>query len=249
MRVYVRVGLGAGIIGFALLYMAEWRAGLAALALLAPVALLAGLGVAKWLPRDWYGRQLVAGVRAGAIACGLAVVGLLVSLGVTGPHAIPALARLSHLFDFNLANAVRTLGVVGWLGAGLALSVAGAVLGAGLTALVALVGAWGKNRRAIEVVEQAREAAQRSARLFNSDGPSTSRPVPTSEWQPVRYPASLPPGPASAPDDSSMQGNTMHEALAAWAEPNPGGKKGKSGGKSGKIPPPPQRSDQDSWLC
>lgn len=255
MGVYVRVGLGAGAIGFALLYAAQLRAGLGALALLALVALSAGLGVAKWLPRDWYGRQLVAGVRAGGIACGLAVAGLFLSLGVAGRHTIPALARQSHLFGLDLGSAVRTLGVAGWVGAALALGLVGGALGAGLSALVALIAAWGKSQHAIQVVEQAREAAQRSARLLNTGGPSAGRATSADDWQPGQYPSL--PLPGTSPERAG-QGNALRAALGAWAEGRNSqnakhAKHAKGRASAGKTPPapppPPPQSDQDSWLC
>jgi hypothetical protein len=254
MGVHTRVGLGAGAVGFALLYLGQLQSGLGGLALLTLVALLAGLGVAKWLPRSWYGRQLEAGARAGAIACGLAASGLLLSLSLAGIHSIPALARQSHLLGLNLGAPVRALGVVGWLGAGLALSLAGVALGTAGATVVALVASWGKNRRALEVVERAREAAQRSGRLFGEGSPSggpalhagrqtnqyarPSTPAGAYDAAPEYFGGSVPP---------AQQNADMREALAAWAETQDGQHRP----PARKTPPstPPKGPDHDNWLC
>ena len=170
MRMHTRVGLGAGCIGFVLLYTTEWAVALGGAVLLALVAVLAGLGMAKWLPRDWYGRQLEAGARAGGIACGLAAAGLFLSLAFSGPHAIPALAARSQLLGISFGPAVRWLGAAGWFLTGLVISLVAAAIGTGLSAGIALAGAWDKNLHTIEVIQRAREAAQRSTSM-----PGTAR--------------------------------------------------------------------------
>lgn len=165
MGIHTRVGLAAGTIGFALLYLAQPFVGAAATVLALVVGLLAGLGTAKWLPRDWYGRQFEAGARAGVLACAVALVGFLVSLLLAGAHTTGQLAARSHFMGINLSGVVRALGVVGWFGAGLALALVALAAGTGVAAVASQLGAWDKNRHAIEVVKRAREAAQRSGRL------------------------------------------------------------------------------------
>lgn len=165
MEVHTRVGIAAGVFGFALLYLAQLLAGAAAVLLAPVVGLLAGLGIAKWLPRAWYGRQLEAGARAGVLACGGALAGFLLSLIVAGAHSTQTLAARSHLMGIDLGSVVRALDLVGWLGAALVLALLGLGTGTGLAALASQVGAWDKNRHAIEVVKRARVAAQNSHRL------------------------------------------------------------------------------------
>lgn len=172
MRMHIRVGLGTGALGFLLLYAAQVGSGLGAIALLGLIGLLAGLAMAKWLPRDWYGRQLAAGARAGGIACGLAGLGLLVSLGYSGKHAIPALARQSHLLGLNVGPAVSTLGGLGWFGSGLLLTLVAVGLATAFAAVVTGIAAWDKSRRAIDIVNRAREAARRTNPALSGPRPS-----------------------------------------------------------------------------
>lgn len=236
MKVHIRVGLAAGAVGFALGYLAQLGAGLGALALLGLAAVLAGLGTAKWLPRDWYGHQLKAGTQSGVAACALTAMGTLLSLGVSGKHDMRTLAIQSHLLGLNLFGAIHTLSPIGWLGAGLVLSLAGGAIGAGLAGVVALAAAWDKNRHAIDVVARAREAAQRGNRsvitgrptrdlstppmsgtmLGQSDAGSAANsggtPAGPRHHPPVRFPR---PQPQPSATDSAL-----HAALAAWGEPN-----------------------------
>lgn len=237
-KVHIRVGLVAGSIGLLLGYLAQLGAGLGALALVGLAALLAGLGTAKWLPRDWYGHQLKAGAQSGIAACALTIFGILLSLIVSGQHDTRLLAAQSHLLGLNLSSAVHALAAIGWLGAGLLLSIAGGAIGIPLAALIALVAAWDKNRRAIQVVERAREAAQRSNRLATGDRPTRdpsappvtgakrgqsdagSAPNPRAapagprHHPPVRFPRPQPqPQPQPQPTNPAL-----HTAFAAWGD-------------------------------
>lgn len=235
MGIHTRVGLAAGTIGFALLYLAQPLAGAAAVVLAPLVGLLAGLGTAKWLPRDWYGRQLEAGARAGVLACAVALAGFLISLIVAGAHTTGMLAARSHLVGIDLGAAVRVLGVAGWLGAGVALALAALVAGTGVAALASQLGAWDKNRHAIEVVKRAREAAQRSGRLTAAprtrpalpnlpqelDGyPDTVRqtpiPSPLSPSSLPSSPPSWPSLPGSPPPDGDLSGDDLAGLNESW---------------------------------
>lgn len=203
MGVHTRVGLGAGTIGFALLYLAQPLLGVAAVLLVLVVGALAGLGMAKWLPRSWFGRQLEAGARAGALACGIALAGFMLSLILAGAHATTTLAARSHFVGIDFGPFVRALEIVGWFGVGLALAVVGFGAGTGVAALASQVGAWDKNRHAIEVVKRAREAAQRGGR------PGTRAPRTTPNLS-----ASLPPAfGASPPARSAHSGGLVVEPL------------------------------------
>src|SRR5260370_19657411 len=90
-QMYTRVGLGAGAIGFVVLFSAQLATALGSLSLLPLIGVLAGLGMAKWLPHDWYGRQFMAGMRAGLLASAVAAVGCLASLTVAGAPPLSGL--------------------------------------------------------------------------------------------------------------------------------------------------------------
>jgi hypothetical protein len=233
--VYVRVGAGVGILGAVLLAVAQSLVALAALVLLGLVALLAGLAMAKWLPRAWYGRQVEAGWRSGAIACGLALTGLLVSIGLAGARSIAVLATRSHVLGINLGPMVRALGILGWIGASLVLMLCAGILGTGIATAASLLGSWGKDRRAIEIVDRAREAGQRSSRALGGGGPSL----------PDSYGPAL--GSGLLPDPTF----TWPPAPAAGAGANPA---------AGERPVPPipearterpsrRPTDDENWLC
>jgi hypothetical protein len=189
---HTRVGLVVGGVGTVLLFIAQLKTGLAALPLVVLVGLVAGLSVAKWLPRAWFGRQFEAGVRAGTLACGMAIVGLLVSLMLYGQHAVAPLANTSRLLGLDLGPAVRLLGFAGWAGAALLLAVVAFAIGTPLAAVAALLGGWDKNREAILAVERARDAAQRSARYAGVGHPSAARVTTSTLSTPASIPAPAP---------------------------------------------------------
>lgn len=168
MGIHTRVGLAAGALGFVLLFLAQLVSGAATVLLALVVGLGAGLGVAKWLPRAWYGRQLAAGARAGALACGIALGGFLLSLILAGAHTTSTLAARSHLVGIDFDPVVRALGAIGWLGVSIALALVAWAVGTGVAALASQLGAWDKNQHAIEVVARARAAAQHSGRLVTA---------------------------------------------------------------------------------
>lgn len=254
-RVWARIGLAVGGAGFVLLALAQLAWAFAAAFLLALVGLAAGLATAKWLPRALYGKQLVTGARAGALACAVAALGLLISLALAGGSSVDALARRSHLLGLELESAAHALRPIGWLGIGLLLALAGIALGTGLAALAAQLAAWDKNQRAIQVIERAREAAQRSTgrqtfgAAYSGQGRRPTGVLPVLPG--------YPPLGQTSPDLASQQADgragALHEALAAWADsaPRAGSTDGTESAHATRDEDPTSRpgSDRDNWLC
>lgn len=184
MRTLMRVGGILGCAGFVALYALQTATALAVVAGIPLVGLLAGLGAAKWLPREEYGRQLRAGLRAGLLACGLAALGALLSLLLLGPRDIPTLAARSNVVGLDLAPVVRTLALLTWAGVALLLVLLAAALGCGLAAISAQIAGWSKSAEAVRVVRQARLAAQALNRDDAWQSGVTGAPLPHS-GQPV----------------------------------------------------------------
>lgn len=173
MRTLLRVGGILGGAGFVALYALQTAMALAVAAGIPLIGLLAGLGVAKWLPRNEYGRQLKSGLRAGMLASGFAAFGALLSLLLLGPRDIPSLAARSHAAGFTIAPVIRALAFLTWAGVDILLVALAAALGCGLAAVAAQVVAWSKSAEAIRVVQQARLAAQ----ALNRDDAWQPRPT------------------------------------------------------------------------
>lgn len=211
MRTLLRIGGILGGAGFVALYALQTGTALAVAAGIPLIGLLAGLGAAKWLPRDWYGRQFKAGLRAGMLASGLAALGALLSLLLLGPRAIPTLAAHSHLASLTLAPIVQALAFLTWAGVDILLVVVAAALGCALAAVAAQVFAWSKSAEAVRVVQQARLAAQ----ALNHDD----------AWQPRPTGAPLLGQPVPAlgvPSSSNLTGMTsMTGAPALSSMPGP----------------------------
>lgn len=205
MKTIVRVGGLMGGIGFVVLYAAQTGIALAVAPGVALVGLCAGLGIAKWLEREWYGRQLNAGLRAGAIASGTAGIGALLSLLFLGPRDSTLLATRSHLAGLDLAPIPRAFGFLGWVGADVIAVALAALLGTALAATACQVFAWSKSKHAIEVVTQARLAAQ----ALNRDEVYRATGAPASAYG-IASPTSnlLAPFGASLPGAASMTGIT-----------------------------------------
>jgi hypothetical protein len=241
--VYARVGASVGLLGAVALALAQPMVGLGALVLLGLVAMLGGLAMAKWLPRTWYGRQLEAGLRSGGITCSLALAGLVISIIVAGARSVPALAARSHVLGVDLGPVIRALGVLGWIGASVVLMLGAAVVAMGIATGAALLASWGKDRQAIEVVERAREAGQRSSRALGGGGPSVPDfydppggsgllPDPTFTWPPTN----------GAPTNAAPANGAAATPPAAerYAPPMP----------APRAPHPSRRpSDDENWLC
>ncbi|MGH2515696.1 MAG: hypothetical protein ACRDHP_08575, partial [Ktedonobacterales bacterium] len=180
MRTIVRIGGLVGSVAFIVLYAAQTGIALAVAPGVALAGLCGGLASAKWLEREWYGRQFNAGLRAGALASGIAAVGALLSLLFLGPRNLALLAARSHLAALNLAPAARMFGFLGWAGADALTIVLAALAGAALGALACQTFAWSKSARAVRVVAQARLAAQALNRddVYRATGaPSTYGPA------------------------------------------------------------------------
>ena len=135
------------------------RSGVAAGIVLAGFA--AGLGTAKWLPRPWYGRQFTAGFRTSLIAVCMAGISVLLAAFNQGAHSEGQLAASLHaLGGSRLGPLISHLAGAGWAVTTTAVVTLAMLLGIMLGVLATLFGAWGKNQHAIQVVNQARLAAQ-----------------------------------------------------------------------------------------
>jgi hypothetical protein len=160
MRTILRVGITVGGVAFVTLFALQSAISLAVAAGIVLTGLCAGLGTAKWLERSWYGRQLAAGLRSGTIAVGMAGVGALLALLTQGTRSPGQLAERSHLFRFDLGPAIETVSGAGWVGVDLLVISLATIAGIALCMCVTQIGAWTKSRRAIQIVTQARLAAQ-----------------------------------------------------------------------------------------
>lgn len=160
MRTITRTGVTLSVVAALALYGLQLIAGLVVTLGIIAVGALAGLAVAKWLERDWYGRQLDAGARAGAIACGVAGLSSAIYLLGQRPGSIAALAARSHLLGLSLAPLVKALSPLGVAGVDVVAVIVAALLGVAVAALTAQIFGWGKDKRSQRVIAQARLAAQ-----------------------------------------------------------------------------------------
>lgn len=159
MRTLVRVGSVVGVCAGGLAVALTPHLALSVVAVVLLAGAVAGLGAAKWLARGWYGRQFQAGLAAGALAAGLAGMGALGMLLSGGPRDVAALARASALPGVSLSGLVTLVSGFGWLGAEISSIVGGVLAGILIAGVVTQIFAWSKSRHAVEVVEQARQAA------------------------------------------------------------------------------------------
>lgn len=160
MRTITRTGVTLSVVAALALYGLQLIAGLLVTVGIIIIGVVAGLCVAKWLERDWYGRQLDAGARAGAIACGVAGLSSALYLLGQGPSSIDTLAAHSQLLGISLAPLALALSPLGVSGADVVSVVIATLLGVALAALTAQVFGWGKDKRSLRVIAQARLAAQ-----------------------------------------------------------------------------------------
>jgi hypothetical protein len=160
MRTITRTGVTLSVVAALALYGLQLIAGLVVTLGVIVIGAIAGLCVAKWLERDWYGRQLDAGARAGAIACGVAGLSAMIYLLGQGPRSSAELAARSHLLGVSLAPVAQALSPLGSVGTAIACSVVAALLGVALAAITAQLVGWGKDKRSQRVIAQARLAAQ-----------------------------------------------------------------------------------------
>ncbi|HEX8733444.1 MAG TPA: hypothetical protein VF725_15450 [Ktedonobacterales bacterium] len=200
MRTVTRIGLTLSVVAVLALYGLQLVAGLGVIVGIIAIGALAGLAVAKWLERGWYGRQLEAGARAGAIACGVAGLASAAYLLGQRPAGIEALAARSRLPGISLAPLVHALSPLGVAGADIASVVVATLVGVALAAVLAQVFGWGKDKRSQRVIAQARLAAQAqqheelgaqttptgarspspSVQLFGRQSSATNGPAPAS---------------------------------------------------------------------
>jgi hypothetical protein len=160
MRTILRSGGLCGLLGAVAAVALQLPMGLGIIWFIPLVGFCAGLAVAKWLQRDWYGRQLGAGIRAGAAAAAIAGLAAILALALGGPRDTATLLAQSNLSRVTPQSAASTVASLGWLGTDLLTVAAAALLGIILAGLVTQLAGWSKSRRAIEVVEQARRAAE-----------------------------------------------------------------------------------------
>lgn len=154
MRTLLRVGGIAGMLAGALALALAPRAGIAVAALIALAGLTAGLATAKWLPGAWYGRQFGAGLRAGLIACVIAVPATLIALIEMAP-------RPDAPVTIGSQSLAPLASLVGGPTAADALAVASAVVAAlVLAGFGARMFAGDKSARFVKAVARAREASQ-----------------------------------------------------------------------------------------
>lgn len=195
MRTTRRIVILLGSTGFVALYILQYRAALAATPLILIIGGLTGLFIAKWLPWAWYGRQFSAGVRAGALTCALAALGVLLSLISSGPHQVADIASRSHLPGIDLMHVVTTFGSAGWFTAYVLLALffgAGGVL---LSGIVARIAGANKSMRTVRVIREAHDSAALLHRSQTWGPASNSIPSVAGYWNSVLPSA----GPASHP--------------------------------------------------
>ena len=195
MRTIRRTVILLGCAGFIALYLLQLRVALAATPVLLIVGALTGLAVAKWLPWGWYGRQFAAGVRGGALACGLAASGVLLSLIGGRTPRVSAIAAASHLPGVNLAGLVTSLGRAGWFTPYLLLTAFFALAGVLLAGFLAQIMSWNKSQRTVRVIREAHNSASLLHRNQTWAPASNSIPSVGGYWNSV-LPSS---GPASHP--------------------------------------------------
>jgi hypothetical protein len=177
MRTITRTGVTLSVVAALALYGVQLVAALGVALGVVFTGALAGLCVAKWLQRDWYGRQFSAGARAGAIACGVGGFSSLLYLLGQGPRTVTDLAARSHLVGVDLAPVVTALDSLGWTGVDIVVISGAIVAGIILSGIIALIAGWSKSARAVRVVAQARLAAQA---LQHADGRASATAGPRS---------------------------------------------------------------------
>ena len=171
MRTILRVGITVGGAAFVVLYPLQSAFGLAITPGIVLAGLLAGLGTAKWLERPWFGRQFDAGLRTGVIAVGMAGASVLLASLTQGAHSVDQLTANSRLLGFDLGPLISHLALVGWVGVDILVVALATGVGITLAIVTTELGAVGKNRHAIQVVNQARLAAQVG---LHGDAPSAA---------------------------------------------------------------------------
>ena len=161
MRTILRVGITVGGIAFVVLYPLQSVIGLTVAVGIVLAGFAAGLGAAKWLPRPWYGRQFTAGFRTSLIAVCMAGISVLLAAFNQGAHSEGLLAASAHaLGGSRLGPLISHLAGAGWAVTTTTVVTLAMLLGVTLGVVATVLGAWGKNRHAIQVVNEARLAAE-----------------------------------------------------------------------------------------
>ena len=238
MRTITRTGVTLSVVAALALYGLQLIAGLIAPLGVIVVGVVAGLSMAKWLPRDWYGRQLEAGARAGAIACGVAGLSAAIYLIGQGGASVEELAARSHLLGISLAPLALALSPIGVVGVAILSSLVATLLGVAAAALTAQVFGLGKDKRSQRVIAQARLAAQSQqyGELGAQSTPSGARPAspsvhlygrPGATGAPLPSPAPAPvpaPGVAGAPLAFKSWDDASTGPAASVGKPGPSAK-------------------------
>ncbi|HEX9036217.1 MAG TPA: hypothetical protein VF808_04420 [Ktedonobacterales bacterium] len=211
MRTITRTGVTLSIVAALGLYGVQLVAGLGVALGIVLTGALAGLAVAKWLERDWYGRQFEAGARAGAIACGVGGLSSAFYLLGAGPRSLPELAAHSQFLGIDLSPLVTALGFLGWTGVDVVVAAGATAAGVLVAALVAQIAGWSKSKRALRVVAEARLAAQA---LQRADGRSPTAAPRSTTLGPQLY-ATGAPVPAPMLPVSEWDGLGLPEASAS----------------------------------
>jgi hypothetical protein len=198
MRAILRVGIVVGAGGFIALFALQRTAALAAVLGILAAGVVTGLGAAKWLEWAWYGKQIEAGLKTGAIACGLSGCGTLLSLFIVGPRSTASLAAESHLLGVDFSPLVHGADLLGWIGTDAIVVVVASAAGAILATFVTLLFAFGKSAHAVDAITRARQAAQAINRTEPLGAPMPSYPfgaAPNSGalWHSTPLPHILPP--------------------------------------------------------
>jgi hypothetical protein len=213
MRTILRVGITIGGIAFVALYALQSAIALAIAPGIIVAGVCAGLGTAKWLERPWFGRQFSAGLRTGIIAVGMAGVGALLALLTQGPHSIDQLTERSHLFPIDLGPAITMVSGIGWVGVDILVVSLSVAVGIAVSVVISQIGAWTKSQRAIQVVAQARLAAQGSVYDDRAGVSGTFGNAGT----PVSTPARV--GPPPRQDDSISPFGDQPWDQRSWDQP------------------------------
>jgi hypothetical protein len=190
MRTIQRVGIITGGVGVVVLFVAQVAVALGVVWGIVGVGLAAGLAMAKWLPREWFGRQFEAGLRAGSLACGIAALGALASLVIFGPHDSTTLLQRSPSALVDTLPLVHSFAFLGWSGMVMLAVLVSAAAGVAVAAVAAQAFALSKNRRTIRVVTQARltalalsgDLAWESLPAPMTGGPALAPSVPPALW-------------------------------------------------------------------
>lgn len=218
MRTITRTGVTLSVVAVLALYGVQLIAALGVALGVIVTGALAGLGVAKWLERGWYGRQFGAGARAGAIACGVGGLSALLYLLGQGPRSVAELAVRSHVPGVDLAPLVLSLSGLGWAGIDATVMLAAIVAGTLTSALIALIAGWSKSGKAVRVVAQARLAAQAlqrgEARSGVTAGPRTSGPG--TQLYATGAPASAPALDAGQWEGLGLPGSSAPKRSRTW---------------------------------